>query len=176
MSDPRWTDVDADIDHAILQIGNAVRAFDRGGFDSPDLDAVWERSNAFLHGMETGYSLLEAALEKILSILKEKSPVEGQHSHRDLVERVSRQMTGVNARPAIIDADLKKDLLELLRMRHRARKVIYDDFDASKAGPSVEAARRVLIGLRDAIAAFKAAVDPEPGEDDENSASSRPRI
>src|ERR1700760_4031079 len=73
----------------------------------------------------------------------------------DLIDRVSRPMQGGKGRPAIFDADLRSDLLELMRMRHRARDAIYDDFDASKAGPSVEAAKRVLSKIRDAIAGFK---------------------
>ena len=49
-----------------------------------------------------------------------------------------------------------------MRMRHRARNATYDDFDATKAGPSVEAARRILSRIRDAIAEFRKIVDPEP--------------
>jgi hypothetical protein len=160
MSDHRWTDVDADLDSAITQLTMALRTFDRGGFDSIDPDVAWERSNAFLHGMESGYTLIEKAVKRVLDILAETSP-SGDAWHKDLIDRVSRPMQGGKGRPAIFDADLRSDLLELMRMRHRARNAIYDDFDASKAGPSVEAAKRVLSRLRDAIAGFKKIVDPE---------------
>ncbi|NPV22176.1 hypothetical protein HL668_14950 [Bradyrhizobium sp. 81013] len=60
----------------------------------------------------------------------------------------------------MFDAALRLDLLELMRMRHRARNAVYGDFDASKAGPSVEAASHVLGRIRDAVAQFKNAVDP----------------
>ena len=159
MSDHRWTDVEADLDSAMAQLGMALRTFDRGGFDSDNPDAAWERSNAFLHGMETGYSLIEKAITRVLDILKETCP-SGYAWHKDLIDRVSRPMEGENARPPIFDAGLRLDLLELMRMRHRARNAIYDDFDAAKAGPSVEAARRVLPRIRTSIAEFRKIVDP----------------
>jgi hypothetical protein len=56
-------------------------------------------------------------------------------------------------------------------MRRRARNAIYDDFDAAKAGPSVAAARRVLLQLGSAIAAFKKIVDPEPGNESDGNAA-----
>lgn len=165
MSDDRWSDVEADLDSAMTQLGMAVRTFERGGFDSDDPVTAWERSNAFLHGMETGYTLVEKAIQRILDILGETSP-SGDAWHKDLIDRVSRPMQGDKARPAIFDSALRLDLLELMRMRHRARNAAYGDFDAAKAGPSVDAARRVLLSLRDAIAEFKKVVDPEPGNGD----------
>lgn len=105
----------------------------------------------------------EKAIKRILDILTETGP-SGDAWHKDLIDRVSRPMQGGKGRPAIFDADLRSDLLELMRMRHRARNAIYDDFDPSKAGPSVEAAKRVLSRIRDAIAGFKKIVDPEPSD------------
>ncbi|NPU65502.1 MULTISPECIES: hypothetical protein [Bradyrhizobium] len=159
MSDDRWSDVEADLDAAVTQLGMALRTFERGGFDSNDPDLAWERSNAFLHGMETGYTLLEKAITRVLDILGETSP-SGDAWHKDLIDRVSRPMQGDRGRPAMFDAALRLDLLELMRMRHRARNAVYGDFDASKAGPSVEAASHVLGRIRDAVAQFKNAVDP----------------
>src|SRR3954471_17118109 len=103
MSDDRWTDVDADLESAISQLGMARRTFQRGGFDSGDPDTAWERSNAFLHGMETGYTLLEKAVMRILDILGETCP-SGDAWHKDLIDRVSRSMQGDKGRPAILDA------------------------------------------------------------------------
>jgi hypothetical protein len=113
--------------------------------------------------MESGYTLIEKALQRILDILDETSP-SGDAWHKDLVDRLSRPMRGEKGRPAIFDADLRLDLLELMRMRHRARNAIYDDFDATKAGPSVEAARRILPRMKEAVVKFKKIVDPESSE------------
>jgi hypothetical protein len=170
MSDPRWTDVDADLDSAIAQLGKAIGSFERGGFDSEDEDVAWEKSNAFLHGMETGYTLIEKAILRVLDILTETGPT-GDAWHKDLIDRVSRALTGENDRPAIIDSEMKRDLIELLRMRHRARNATYDEFEASKAGPSVEAAKRVLVRIKDVIAKFRKIMDPEPSDDNDGGAA-----
>jgi HepT-like protein len=173
MSDTRWTDVEVDLENAAVQLGMAVRTFGRGGFDSEDADAAWERSNAFLHGMETGYTLIESAIKRILGILGESLPT-GDSWHADLIERASRAISGANGRPAIFDAGLRRDLLELMRMRHRARNLIYDEFDAAKAGSSVEAANRVLARIMNAIEDFKKMVDPEPSDDNEGGTAPPP--
>jgi hypothetical protein len=46
MSDPRWTDVDKDIDDALRHFGMAVRIFDEAQFDAPDLEG-YKSSGAF---------------------------------------------------------------------------------------------------------------------------------
>jgi len=79
-----------------------------------------------------------------------------------LLDRWTRPLTGDHARPAIFGEDLKQDLLEALRMRHRVRHSSYDEFIPHKAEPSVEAARKILARIRDAISEFKKKVDPEP--------------
>ncbi|KGT74515.1 hypothetical protein MA20_38775 [Bradyrhizobium japonicum] len=38
MSDARWTDVDKDLDYALMHHGMAIRLFEAAGFDAPDLD------------------------------------------------------------------------------------------------------------------------------------------
>ncbi|MCG2645780.1 MULTISPECIES: hypothetical protein [Bradyrhizobium] len=50
MSDARWTDVDKDIDYALMHLGMAIRLFEAAGFDAPGLDG-YRNSSAFMHAM-----------------------------------------------------------------------------------------------------------------------------
>ena len=124
MRDSRWTDVDRDIDLALKHFGMADRIFQADGFDAPDLDG-YKSSTSFMHAMGAGYTSVENALKRILDILGE-TPPSGDAWHRDLIERVSRPMGGSNARPAFFDDEMRRDLLECLRKRHRVRHSDYD--------------------------------------------------
>jgi hypothetical protein len=165
MSDPRWTDVDKNIDDALRHFGMAVRIFAEAQFDAPDLEG-YKSSGAFMHAMGTGYTSVENAVERILDILGE-TPPSGKDWHKALIDRVSRPLTGSIARPAFFDEEMRSDLLECMRMRHRVRHSDYDEFVPRKAEPSVEAAKRIISRIRPAIAAFKKKVDPEPGEEND---------
>jgi hypothetical protein len=165
MSDSRWTDVDKDIDNALMHLGMAVRIFEAGGFDAPDLDG-YKNASSLMHALGAGYTAIENALTRTLDILGETSPT-GTSWHKDLVDRVSRPMTGKDARPAFFDAAMRRDLIECMRMRHRVRHSEYDEFIPAKAEPAVDAARRIISRLKQAIAQFKAQVDPDPEDDND---------
>jgi hypothetical protein len=64
MSDARWTDVDKDIENALMHLGMAVRIFEAAGFDAPDLEG-YRNSSAFMHAMGAGYTSIENALRRI---------------------------------------------------------------------------------------------------------------
>jgi hypothetical protein len=113
-----------------------------------------------MHAMGAGYTSVENALKRILDILGETPP-------SDLIERVSRPMSGSNARPAFFDDEMRRDLLECLRMRHRVRHSDYDEFIPTKAEPSVGAARRVASRIKEAIARFRKQVDPDPKDEND---------
>ena len=81
---------------------------------------------------------------------------------------MTRRLTGGHARPAIFDEDLKQELLEVLRMRHRVRHSSYDEFIPHKAEPSVDAARTIIARLKDAIATFKKTIDPDRNTSDDD--------
>jgi hypothetical protein len=159
MSDPRWTDVDVDIDRGILHFDMAIKLFEVGGFEREGIDG-YRNSTAFLFAMQAGYTSLENALRRIFDILSEVPP-SGENWHRDIIDRAARSISGENARPAIIDHTLRNHLLECMRMRHRARNANYDELDPRKAAPSVEAARVVRSRMADAIADFRAIIDPD---------------
>jgi hypothetical protein len=165
MSDSRWTDVERDIDDGLRHFGMALRIFEAGGFDAPDLEG-YKSSSAFMHGMAAGYTSVENALKRILDILGE-TPPSGDAWHRDLVERVSRPMAGSHARPAFFDEEMRRDLLECLRMRHRVRHSDYDDFIPTRAEPSADAARRVVSRIKDAIVQLRKQIDPDPSDEND---------
>ncbi|MDI4239444.1 hypothetical protein AAFX91_17405 [Bradyrhizobium sp. 31Argb] len=165
MSDSRWTDVDRDIDDALRHLGMALRIFDAGGFDAPDLEG-YKSSTSFMHAMATGYTSVENAVKRILDILGE-TPPSGEAWHRDLLERVARPMPGTNARPALFDEEMRRDLLECLRMRHRVRHSDYDEFVPTKAEPTVDAVRRVIKRIKQTIAQFRKKIDPDPSDEND---------
>lgn len=115
-------------------------------------------SRAFMHAMGAGYTSIENALLGF-------SP-SGEAWHKDLIDRLSRLLTGENARPAFFDAEMRRDLLECLTMRHRVRHSEYDEFVASKAEP-IEAVRRVLPRIKDVAARFKKQIDPDPKDEND---------
>jgi hypothetical protein len=162
MSDGRWIDVDADIANAIRHFGNAVEIYGRGGLDDPGLEG-YERSAAFQFAVQSGYTAAEAAMERIMGILNEEVPT-GENYHRDLVLRLSLVRADEYARPALFSPEVTKDLVETMRARHRARHS-YDDFEAAKAEPTVEATKRLLVSLPAAVAEFRKAVDPAKDHD-----------
>jgi hypothetical protein len=165
MSDSRWSDVEADVEQALKHFGMAIEIFEAGGFDDPGVEG-YKSTSAFKQGMDAGYTAVERAIEGILSILGEELPT-GRDFHKVLLDRVTRPLTGDHARPPIFGEDLKQDLLETLRMRHRVSHSSYDEFIPHKAEPSVEAARKIIARIRDAIAGFKKKIDPDPTDDND---------
>jgi hypothetical protein len=160
MSDSRWSDVEADIEQALMHFGMAIDIFQAGGFDNPGIEG-YKSTSAFKQGMDSGYTAVERAIEGILGILGEEPP-SGRDFHKVLLDRVTRPLGGDHARPAIFDEHLKKDLLETLRMRHRVRHSSYDEFIPHKAEPSIDAARNIVARIRETIDDFKKKIDPDP--------------
>ena len=117
MSDTRWSDVEADIEEALRHFGMALRIYEAGGFDDPDIEG-YKSTSSFKHAMEAGYTAVERAVERILGILGEELP-SGRDCHKALLDRVTRPLAGDHARPAIFDEEMKRDMLEALSMRHR---------------------------------------------------------
>jgi hypothetical protein len=165
MSDSRWSDVEADVEQALMHFGMAIQIFQAGGFDDPGVEG-YKSTSAFKQGMDAGYTAVERAIEGILGILGEELPT-GRDFHKVLLDRVTRPLSGDHARPAIFDERLKKDLLEALRMRHRVRHSSYDEFIPHLAEPSVDAARDIVARIRNAINEFKRKIDPERTDDND---------
>jgi hypothetical protein len=155
MNDARWLDVQDDLASAIQHFGNAVAIHAEGLSSDVDLRAYKGRM-AFMQAMQAGYSSLETALERIFEINGEQRPTSGRAYHAQLIRRAAREIPG--ERPAVISGDLVAALHEARQFRQVARRG-YDDFEPSRAGPSVMAARIIVERIGDAFAAFKAKVE-----------------
>jgi hypothetical protein len=172
MTDARWVEVEDDIRAACRHIRMAARLYDAGGFGDPevededlpeeDLDAYRARM-ALQHAMQSAHTSLEGGLKRILEILGEEVP-SGQHSHADLVKRVSRPLAlpGLE-RDAILAPEIVRDVNESRRFRHRAMHD-YDNFEPDRATLSIDAARRLHAALLPCIEAFRNSVDPPEEE------------
>jgi hypothetical protein len=114
---------------------------------------------ALMHSMQSAHTSLEGSLTRILAILGEEAPM-GPTSHEDLIARASKQVDiAGHERPEIFGAEIAMDVHETRRFRHKAVHG-YDSFDASRAAPSIEAARRLAVNLKPAIESFKETIDP----------------
>ena len=149
MTDARWIEVEDNLESASNHFANAAQLYDAGGFDADGL-AGYRARMALLHAMQSGHTSLEGALKRILEILGEEAPT-GDQSHADLVKRVSRAVdTPGHVRPAVLTPEVARDVDEARRFRHRATHD-YDDFDATLATPSLEAARRLAESLKPCV-------------------------
>lgn len=157
MSDARWIEVLSDSEDAVTHLSNGVRLYKAGGFDGLGLDACRARM-AFMHALQAGHTSLEFALLRFLDILNEERPG-GEQWHRDLILRASIETRGRDARPVILPPELSAKADETRRFRNLAMRN-YGSFDATKAAPTVAAARELAEGLTQAITGFRDIVDP----------------
>jgi hypothetical protein len=153
MSDARWLDVDDDLASAVFHFGRSVEIFNAGGFEGEGLSAYKSRM-ALMQSMQSGYSSLELALERVFEILGEEKPG-GPNYHADLIRRARRDIEG--DRPAILPHQLAEAVDEARRFRHVARRT-YDDFRPDAAAPALQAAAVIRDQIVDAIAKFRRAV------------------
>ena len=157
MSDARWLDVGDDVAAASGHFANAVELHARGGFDAPNLDG-YRNGMALMHALQSAHTSAEMALQRILLILGEARP-DGEDWHQKLIERAAKQTTGSNARPAILSPDVASDLDETRRFRNRATRS-YGGFDASRVGPTIEAAGRLATAFADDMERFRLLIEP----------------
>jgi hypothetical protein len=154
MSDARWLDVQDDLASAVEHFRRSVEIFERNGFTGDDLPAYMARM-ALMQALQSGYTSLEAALERILEILGEEKPT-GANYHSDLLRRVSREIEG--SRPAILSGSLAEAVDEARRFRHVARRA-YDSFRLDGAANAIRSASIIRDELPLAIDRFKRSMD-----------------
>lgn len=153
MSDARWVEVFDDLGNAVAHFSRSVEIFERGGFDGNELAPYMARM-ALMQSMQSGYTSLETAFERILEIFGEEKPA-GANYHADLVRRVSRAMPG---RPAIIDAELFAAVDDARRFRHVARRS-YDAFRVEGAETAIRSAALISDRIVATVDAFRRLVD-----------------
>lgn len=153
----RWYDVRDEIRTGIGHLDKACRLFDEFSFTGDDLDAYVNRM-ALMHAMQSGYTSIETGLDRVLQLLGEERP-QGADWHKALLRRMASPLG--DERPAVLSAEVYKQLDELRRFRHVASRT-YDTFDLGQAAPAVEAARNIVANLLTEVDAFQMQVDP-PG-------------
>lgn len=154
MSDARWLDVDDDLASAVNHFSRSIEIFEQDGFSGEDLPAYMARMS-LMQAMQSGYTSLEIALERILEILGEEKPT-GANYHSDLLRRASREIKG--DRPAIISGQLAEAIDEARRFRHVARKG-YDSFRVEGAASAIKSAIVIRDELRQAIGVFRREIE-----------------
>jgi hypothetical protein len=155
MSDDRWIDIFADIESAASHFRNSVTLFRMGGFNGESIE-VYRNQMAFMHAMSSGYTSLEAGLERIMELVGEDKPT-GSDYHAAILRRISKPIP--NKRPAVIpDVSLWKAIDEARRFRHVARKS-YDSLDIERAKPAAEAAEVIFRQIKNAISEFREMID-----------------
>jgi len=163
MSDARWSDVEGDFLQAARHFRNAVALHAEGGFGEAGL-AGYRAGMALMHALQSGHTSAEAGMERVLALLGEERPL-GADWHRTIVDRLSRPGAPGYERPPLFAAQVSRDLQETRRFRNLAMHS-YGDFDASRAGPTIEAAWRLAEHLLPSLETFRLALDPgEPAAD-----------
>jgi hypothetical protein len=156
VSDARWFDVLADAGSAARHYARAAEIHAMGAFEDLARLADYRDAMALMHALQAAHTSMESALLRVFALLDEEAPT-GSDWHADLLRRAAAPMP--ERRPAILDDATARDAHESRRFRHRAMHT-YDDFDASRVGPAVEAARRLAVRLVPTIIAFRNAIDP----------------
>ena len=62
MSDSRWSDVEVDVEEALMHIRMAIGILETGGFDDPGVEG-YKSTAAFKQEMDAGYTAVERAIE-----------------------------------------------------------------------------------------------------------------
>ena len=158
MDDARWEDVEDDVAHATLHFSRSL-GLAEGPFEGDGLEAYRNRM-ALLHSLQSGHNAAEAALRRVLHVLREDAPA-GEDWPRTLIDRLARPMRGDHARPALLDAATAADLHETRAFRHRALGDVA--FDPRVAVPALGAARRLASNLPAQFLAFRQALDGGDG-------------
>lgn len=100
------------------------------------------------------WKLIERGLVLILELYRETLPT-GEYSHANLIKAAAMATA---SRPAIIDAATADLLHETRRFRNFAAHS-YEDFDASRSAPTVEAARKLAATILGVVQDFKRRVE-----------------
>jgi hypothetical protein len=145
VSDARWIEIDKAVASAVDNLTQGLAFARHPDFHGSDLIGSALRMG-FMHAIQVGQTSLENATRP-----------GGDSWHADLIARVAR---GTVDRPAILPPELPASADETRRFRNRATRA-YDNFDADRSTPTIGAAASLAKHLPDAIAAFRAMIDPQ---------------
>jgi hypothetical protein len=144
-----WIDISRDLvaaeTHCAHAMSRANSLVERAN-EMPD-DIRDDREIAVGSHIESCYTAIEAAIERIVISTDGATPAQGGRYHQDLIERAATENPGV--RPAMISRPVANDLHDLRRFRHAKRRSYI-----SRAQPNVAIAARAVPALRAEITAF----------------------
>jgi hypothetical protein len=154
MSDTDWIETDRAIASAVGNFQRGIEFSRHPAFRTDDVVGAALRLG-FMQAIQGGHTSLENALLRILDLIEEARP-RGDAWHADLIGRVTQ---AVGHRPAILPPGLAAPADETRRFRNRATRAD-DNFDPDWIAPTVAAADDLVRNLPEAIARFRAAIDP----------------
>ena len=140
-----WDDIVSDVASAKRHFAEAVQLHRAPSSAVPD----YVTNMAFQHAMQ----------ERLLHLLSEPLPT-GPEWHAAMVRRLARPVAG--SCHALLAEPLLGQIEDLRRFWHVAMHA-YDDFSPRKAVIPVTAAAAFGPGIDEALAAFRAGIDPPPG-------------
>jgi len=153
-----WRTVLRDIDSAELHFSQAFPLFEM--LESlPDPENTYDGyiiEMAFQHAMQAGYTSIESAIKKILSIAGETLP-SGPSAHKELLLDSFEHYD--NRPPIFTDPDVRRNLHILRAFRHVAAHS-YDNFDPNLAQSAARAAKSIGETLKTQILEFIEKFDP----------------
>jgi hypothetical protein len=129
----------ADLDEAQRRLGS-----------SPADPAALALEAWAVHGW---YTALESLLERVARQLDSEVPT-GDRWHRELLAQATVEVPGV--RPAVVPAELRADLEELLAARHFLRHAYGLELDPAKLASQAARLRAVAVPLERSLDAFDA--------------------
>ncbi len=154
MSDADWIEIDHAVASAVGNFRRGIEFSQHPAFRADDVVGAALRMG-FMHAIQGGHTSLENALLRILDLIEETRP-RGEAWHADLISRVAQ---AVGHRPAILPTGVAASADETRRFRNRATRA-YDNFDPDRTTPTVAAADDLVRNLPEAVARFRAAIDP----------------
>jgi hypothetical protein len=157
---PAFAKLGPKLDRAARELGK-VKAL--SAIPAPaDEVGVWTRASALGLAVHNVYNGMEDVLFNLANDVDGSVPT-GETSHQDLLDQMLVPIPG--RRPAVLDAALYQDLVELKNFRHLIRHRYGFDLDLAKVMENVTRAVTVFPAFVEALRALERslAAAPDPG-------------
>lgn len=152
-----WRDVERDIESSKRHFAMAIDGFAEVKHSSSERERYFARA-AFMHAMLAGYTSFENAMKRLTGLLDEQLPT-GRDWHRTLIDRLAEPVVG--QRPAVLDDQRLLAAIDALRGFSHIAAHAYDRFDEDRAALAVHKAEVFVKAIGEALARFRAAIDPD---------------
>jgi hypothetical protein len=118
----------------------------------------WARGSALALGIHNIYNGIEDVMLSLANDIDRYVPA-GESAHQDLLDQMSAKIDG--KRPALLDSELHKLLVELKGFRHVVRHRYGFDLDLSKVDENLARARAAFPAFVKAVADLERAMTAE---------------